>query len=133
MCNSFPFNNEKRVLGENKMKLISKIDPQKRASRIGIFLCPQCENHVKMSQNIGLRNAVCNTCRRQDVFNGHVPIVKKQLIRQTSKMDWDKVKRIRKIYQNGIRTQKEIAEKFNVSQNLISAIVLNKIWVETYE
>ena len=50
--------------------------------------------------------------------------------RRGKKLYLEKVNEIRKLYATGNYTQKELAEKFNVSQTLISQIILNKIWIK---
>lgn len=45
----------------------------------------------------------------------------------SNKLKWDDVNKIRDMYKQGV-TQKELSEKFNVSQTNISKIILNKTW-----
>ena len=44
------------------------------------------------------------------------------------KLSLEKANEIRTLYTSGYYTQKQIAEKYNISQVLISAIITNKIW-----
>ena len=46
------------------------------------------------------------------------------------KMNWDKVRNIRKLYKDGRVTQDQLGKKFKISQSSISRIVINKAWVE---
>lgn len=46
-----------------------------------------------------------------------------------AKLDWNKVLEIRKEYADGNITQKQLAEKYNMSRSTISDIINNKIWI----
>ena len=47
-----------------------------------------------------------------------------------SKLTWDEVREIRKLYGSGEYTQKELGEMFDVHSSTINYIVLNKTWKE---
>ena len=48
--------------------------------------------------------------------------------RRTTKLNMEKVNEIRLLHKTGNYTQKELAEKYNINQQLISLIINNKIW-----
>ncbi len=47
-----------------------------------------------------------------------------------AKLDWNKVKEIRRIHAEGNMTFTDIGEMFGVHRSLISMVVKNKIWIE---
>lgn len=62
----------------------------------------------------------------------HIPRVKPHLRgsdHKCSKLTWDEVREIRKLYKDGYK-QIQIADKFSIDQTSVSLIVNNKTWIE---
>lgn len=51
-------------------------------------------------------------------------------LNHTSKLTWERVRMIRKVYATGKYTQQQIADKLGVSQTTIGHIVTNRTWRE---
>jgi len=75
----------------------------------GQYTMPPCTEEAK--QRIGKAN--------KGEANGNV------------KLNWEKVRAIRKEYSEGGTLQRELAEKYNISRCHISDIINNKVWKET--
>jgi len=48
----------------------------------------------------------------------------------TAKITWSDVKKIRELYKSGVHSQKQLGEKFGLTQTPISLILRNKTWVD---
>lgn len=73
-----------------------------------------------------------HTCRNRRCFNpDHLVAITRTAHRQLpdrSKLSWESVRRIRLMYPG--RSQQSIADEFGITQPIVSAVLLNKIWKE---
>ena len=105
----------------------------------GITICPEWTNDYTKFRDWALSNGYQEGLEidREDNDGNYEPkncrwVTHKENCnnRRGKKLYLEKVNEIRKLYATGNYTQKELAEKFNVSQTLISQIILNKIWIK---
>jgi hypothetical protein len=105
----------------------------------GVRVCAEWRNDYISFKKWALKNGYREglfLCRK-DVKKDYTPDncffekkVHYVLNRTTTKMNWDKVRNIRKLYKDGRVTQDQLGKKFEISQSSISRIVINKAWVE---
>lgn len=116
------FNSSHREIGYNKAKLAG--------STVGIKA--SVETRLKQSAarvgkapwNKGKKYSVEQKQKSRDGFVNNIA--------PWSKLDWDRIQKIRQLYQDG-KTQTKIAEMFGLFQTTVSEIIRNKIWKdETY-
>ncbi len=105
----------------------------------GVKVCAEWRNGYISFRKWALKNgyreglALC----RKDVKKNYTPencffgkFAHVTFNRTTTKMSWDKVRNIRKLYKDGIMYQDQLSKKFKISQSSINRIVNNISWVE---
>ena len=105
----------------------------------GIIVCAEWRNDYLSFKKWALKNgyrkglALC----RKDVKKNYTPEncffgkdASNTSNRTKLKMNWDKVRNIRKLYKDGIMYQDQLSKKFKVSQSSINRIVNNIGWIE---
>jgi hypothetical protein len=96
----------------------------------GIHVLHRCDNYICANPEHLFLGTNLDNIKDMLKKNRHPTIGKSGEENIASKLTWDKVKKIREISADSSLklSQRKIGEMFNISQAVISLILLNKIW-----